>query len=385
MGAIVVIVGIALMIIIHEGAHFAAAKAFDMKATEAFFGFGPTLVGVRRGETTYGVKAFPLGGYVRIIGMNPFEEIEPGDEERTYRAAPFWKKAVVVLAGVVSHLVVAFLLFTTVALAWGVVATDDDGDPIATTTVGRVAETLADGSPTPAALSEIRNGDTIVTFDGRPITSWEEFGEAADAHPGETVVIGVLRDGERIDITTTLAEVQKPVLVDGEPLLDEDGDPVTRPGGFFGVTPTVATEDVGIGAAISESFGDLWFAMTQSVRGLWEMVINFPRVVLAAFGGDDAVLDTARPISPIGLVQISGPVESSLLLIAYVNVFVAVLNVVPLYPLDGGHFAVALYEKIRGRAPDVRKLMPVAVAVFAFVVALGLLGIYFDLVRPLQL
>jgi membrane-associated protease RseP (regulator of RpoE activity) len=385
MGAIVVIIGIALMIIIHEGAHFAAAKAFDMKATEAFFGFGPTLVKTTRGETTYGVKAFPLGGYVRIIGMNPFEEIEEGDEERTYRAAPFWKKAVVVLAGVVSHLVVAFGIFVVVALVWGVVSTDDNGDPIPTTTVGRVAETLADGSPTPAASSGIRAGDTIVTFDGMPIATWDDFGEAADSHPNETVVIGVLRDGDAIELTVTLAQVQKPVIVDGEPLVDDNGDPVTRSAGFFGVTPTVATGSVGFFGAIGEAGENLWFAATQSVRGLWEMVINFPKVVMAAFGGDDEVLDTARPISPIGLVQIAGPVESSLLLLAYVNVFVAVLNVVPLYPLDGGHFAVALYEKIRGRAPDVRKLMPVAVAVFAFVVALGLLGIYFDIVRPLQL
>ncbi|RPI25293.1 MAG: RIP metalloprotease, partial [Actinobacteria bacterium] len=206
-----------------------------------------------------------------------------------------------------------------------------------------------------------------------------------DAHPNGTVVIGVVRDGEQIEITATLAEVQKPVIVDGEPLEDADGNPVTRPGGFFGVSPTVATEPVGFFDALGDAAHNLWLAITQSVRGLWEMVINFPKVVLAAFGGDDEVLETARPISPIGLVQISGPVESALTLLALVNVFVAVLNVVPLYPLDGGHFAVALYEKIRGRAPDVRKLMPVAVVVFAFVVALGLLGIYFDLFRPLQL
>jgi membrane-associated protease RseP (regulator of RpoE activity) len=385
MGAVVVIIGIAMMIVIHEGAHFVAAKAFNMKATEAFFGFGPTLVKVTAGETTYGVKAFPLGGYVRIIGMNPFEEIGEGDEERTYRAAPFSKKAIVVLAGVASHVVVAFLLFAIVALVWGVVATDDAGEAIPTTTVGRVSQTLPDGTPTPAALSGVEPGDTIVSFDGMPIAAWEEFGAAADANPRQSVVIGVVRDGAEIELTATLAELQKPVTVDGEPLLDDNGDPVTRPGGFFGVSPTVLIESVGPAGAITEAGANLWFAATQSVKGLWQMIVNFPRVVMAAFGGSEEVLETARPISPIGLVQISGPVESSLLLLAYVNIFVAVLNVVPMYPLDGGHFAVALYEKIRGRAPDVRKLMPVAVAVFAFVVALGLLGIYFDIVKPLQL
>jgi RIP metalloprotease RseP len=114
----VMLIGIVLMIVIHEGGHFVAAKSFDMKVTEAFFGFGPKLWSTQRGETEYGVKAIPLGGYVRIIGMNPLEEIQPDEEDRTYRAAPFWQKSIVVLAGVVSHLVVAFLLFLIVFAVW---------------------------------------------------------------------------------------------------------------------------------------------------------------------------------------------------------------------------------------------------------------------------
>lgn len=386
MGAVAVIVGVALMIIIHEGAHFAAAKAFNMKATEAFFGFGPTLWSVHRGETEYGVKAVPLGGYVRIIGMNPFEEIEPDEEHRTYRDAPFWKKSVVVLAGVASHMVVALVLFFAIASIWGVPSVDDNGDPVATTTVGGVSEELGDGTPSPAGASGILVGDTIVSFDGEPIESWDEFAAAAGGNPGASVAIGVTRDDEALTLTATLATVERPLFdEDGEPIVDAAGDPITQEVGFFGVSPTVQMEQLGLFAAVGRAFTDLGRAIQQSVLGLWEMVVNFPKVVGAAFGGNDEVLDTARPISPIGLVRISGTFESALLLLALVNVFVGVLNVVPLYPLDGGHFAVALYEKIRGRAPDVRKLMPVAVTVFAFVVALGLLGIYFDIFKPLQL
>jgi len=384
--AVIVIIGIALMIIIHEGAHFVAAKWFNMKATEAFFGFGPTLVSTTKGETEYGVKAIPLGGYVRIIGMNPFEEIEDGDEERTYRSAPFWKKSIVVLAGIVSHLIVALLLFFTVAMVWGEVVTDENGDAVPTTTVAVVAEELPDGSATPASQSDIQEGDVIVSFNGAPITSWREFGDAASAHPGETVAIGVLRDDRPVEITATLATVQQPVVDEtGSAVRDPDGDIVTVDSGFFGISPTVARADVGLFAAIGAGFTDLWTAARQSVYGLWQMVWNFPQVLAAAFGGSDEVLEMARPISPIGLVRISGTIESALVLLALVNVFVAVLNVVPLYPLDGGHFAVAVYEKVRGRSPDVRKLMPIAVVVFAFVVALGLLGIYFDIFKPLQL
>ena len=389
MGAVVVIIGVALMIIIHEGAHFAAAKSFNMKATEAFFGFGPTLLSTTRGETEYGVKAIPLGGYVRIIGMNPFEEIDPAEEQRTYRAAPFWQKSIVVLAGIASHLVVAFLLFFLVAMIWGVPKTEigEDGEEraVASTTVGTVAETV-DGEPTPASQSGIEVGDTVVSFDGEPVETWQDFGEGAAANPGETVVIGVVRDGEPIELTATLTTVERPVVVDGEPVLDANGEPVTEDKGYFGIAPTIQVESRGFFAAIGNALSGLWNAIIESIKGLGLMVVNFPRVLGAAFGaGGEEVLETARPISPIGLVRISDTMQSTLILLALVNVFVAVLNVVPLYPLDGGHFAVALYEKIRGRAPDVRKLMPVAVVVFAFVVALGLLGIYLDIFKPLQL
>ena len=117
-GPLVVIVGMLLMVVIHEAGHFITAKLFDMKATEAFFGFGPRLWSMTRGETEYGVKAIPLGGYVRIVGMNPFEEVAPEEEHRTYRYKPFWQKTIVVLAGIASHFVVAFLLFYVVSVVW---------------------------------------------------------------------------------------------------------------------------------------------------------------------------------------------------------------------------------------------------------------------------
>ncbi len=134
---------------------------------------------------------------------------------------------------------------------------------------------------------------------------------------------------------------------------------------------------------MGEAASDLWAATRASVQGLVGVVTNFGDLLGAAVG--DGEVPVERPISPIGLARISGPVEVGLQLLAFVNVFVGVLNFVPLYPLDGGHFAVALYEKIRGRSADVRKLMPIAVAVFMFIVILGLLGIYFDIVDPLQL
>lgn len=385
MGPFIMIAGIVAMIVIHEGGHFIAAKAFGMKATEAFFGFGPKLWSTTKGETEYGVKAIPLGGYVRIIGMNPFEEIPSEDESRTYRAAPFWKKTVVVLAGIFSHFVIAFLLLWFVGTVWGVVVFDSDGTPLRTTTVAAVSRVIPGTSePSPALVAGVEPGDVVTGTDGIRIETWDEFGLFAETHANQEVVITVDRDGQMLDLDATLAIVDRPVLVDGKFVLGPDDEPVTEEVGFFGITPEAEHEAIGPIAMVPRSASQLGVALVMSARGLWEMVIGFPKIVLSLFGGDDAILDTVRPISPIGLVRIAGPLESTLQLLAFVNIFVGVLNFVPLYPLDGGHFAVAAYEKVTGRQPNIEKLLPVAAAVFIFLVSLGLMGVYLDIFKPIQ-
>ena len=426
MGAVLIIIGIIFMVILHEGAHFVAAKSFNMKATEAFFGFGPRLWSIKRGETEYGVKAVPLGGYVKIIGMNPFEEVDPDDEERTYRRNPFWKKSVVVLAGIASHFMVAYLIFYVLSLMFGVtepvpqieavqpavfipvedidneqpvqlLGSDEivsiDGEAVydsagnvvwegAAKQPGditvvvierdgerRILETTDHPRPTPAAASGIQEGDVLVAVNNTPMDQWSDFVSAAQTNPGEAVTITVERGGETLLLETTLLSI---------------GDP---PVGYFGVSPVAVTREVGVLGAHGEAARDMGFAIQQSVAGLASLVTNFGSLLAAVLGGSDEVPETARPVSVIGLTQIAGAsgIQATFLLLAFVNVFVGVLNFVPLYPLDGGHFAVALYEKVRGRTPDVRKLIPVAAVVVVFVVLLGLLGIYFDIVDPFQI
>ena len=385
MGPAVMIIGFILMIVIHEGGHFVAAKSFGMKATQAFFGFGPKLWSTQRGETEYGIKAIPFGGFVRIIGMNPFEEIDDTDEHRTYRAAPFWKKTVVVLAGILSHFVVAIILLWVITTVWGVLAIDDTGRAMSTTTIAIVSETTPGSTePSPASTAGIQAGDTIMAADGIPIETWEDFSDFAKSNGGNAVTITVDRAGEVIDLPVTLATWDRPVIIDGELMLDESGNPVTEKAGFFGVTPQVAREDVGPIAAIPLALSQFSEAVVQSLNGLWQLIIGFPALVLSLFGGNDEILQTVRPVSPIGLVQLAGPLESTLTILAFVNIFVGVLNFVPLYPLDGGHFAVAAYEKITGRKPNVEKLLPVAAAVFIFIVSLGLMGVYLDIFKPIQ-
>jgi RIP metalloprotease RseP len=417
MGSIVVGVGIMAMIVIHEGGHFLAAKAFGMKATEAFFGFGPKLWSVKRGETEYGVKAIPLGGYVRIIGMNPLEEIDPDEEHRTYRGKPFWQKSVVVLAGIGSHFVVAFFLFIIAAamfgetsqtltidavseiyesgegtqpLAWSL---DDrvvsvDGIPLADFTSLQPSQgepidvvVLRDGAEitlktdftvkaAPAATIDIRKGDTITSIDNSPVATWDEFVAIAQSRPNEATGLTVERDGTPIDFVVTLGE------------RETDGD-IT---GFLGVAPGQVRQSYSMAGAVSQGTSLLVTTTADAVVGLLGLIAAVPSMIGGIFTGNLVPVDDVRPISPIGLVQIAGQAEiaGAIGLLASVNVFVGVLNLFPMFPLDGGHFVVAIYEKVRGRSPDIRKLMPVAAVVLAFLVTLGLYGVYLDLFNPLQ-
>ncbi len=366
-GGLIVLFGIVAMVMVHEAGHFIAAKALGMKATEFFFGFGPKLWSTRRGETEYGIKAIPLGGYVRIVGMNPYEEVAPEDLGRTYREQSFSAKAIVVLAGVASHFIVAFLLFYTVASVLGV--------SVSTTTVASVQATLEDGSPTPAAIAGLLPGDRFLSIGGAAATDWAAVvGYIAD-HPGETVVLVFDRGGQTMDATVTLA-----ALDDGE-----DGDR-----GFLGVRSAVEKERSNPIAGLGDAGSAVARATGTSAVGLWRMVTGFGGLVEAVITGDADKIDEVRPASPIGLVRIGAQTEDlgiafTLELLALVNVFVGLFNVVPMYPLDGGHFAVALYEKIRGRQADVRKLAPVAAVVVLFMVLLGVLAIYLDIADPFDL
>ncbi|HKZ25642.1 MAG TPA: RIP metalloprotease [Acidimicrobiia bacterium] len=357
-----------VFVLAHEAGHFLAAKAVGMRASEFFFGFGPRLWSFRRGETEYGFKLLPLGGYVRIVGMNPLEEVLPQDLGRTYREKKFWEKSVVVLAGVGMNFLIAYLMFFGIMLAFGI------SEP--TNTISLVAEETDDGFPTPAATAGLVEGDRIVAIDGSTTATWEDISRGLAGHPDQPVVLTIERAGERREIMITLASRT----------LVETGEVV----GFLGVSPEFVDVPVGVwpaaglaGRLVADGVGRTFGFLGELIRPA-----SLAKLFQGLFGGE--VPDDLRPVSPIGLVRIGAQAERVgvdflLTLLASTNIILGTLNVLPLYPLDGGHFALALYEKVTKRQADVRRLIPVAAAVIAFVSFLGLVAIVLDLVDPINL
>lgn len=362
------VLAVIVFVLAHEGGHFLAAKAVGMKASEFFFGFGPRLWSFRRGETEYGFKLLPLGGYVRIVGMNPLEEVPAQDIGRTYREKKFWEKSVVVLAGVGTNFLIAYLMFLGILLAFGI------SEP--TNTISLVAETTDDGSETPAAQGGLAAGDRIVAIDGSNTATWDDISRSLASHPNQRVTLTIERAGELRDITVTLASR----------VSDETGQVV----GFLGVSPEFADVPVGAWSAAGTAGRFVLDGVGRTFMFLGELVRpdSLAKLFQGLFGGD--VPDDLRPVSPIGLVRIGSQAEEVgldflLTLLASTNIILATLNVLPLYPLDGGHFALALYEKLTKRHADVRKLIPVAATVIALVSFLGLVAIVLDLIDPINL
>lgn len=367
-GGILMVVAISIFVLIHEAGHFVAARATGMKATEFFLGFGPRIWSFRKGETEFGVKALPLGGYVRIAGMNDREVVHPSDLHRTYREQVFWKKSVVVLSGVTLNMVMAFLLLFGLFWASGVVEF--------TTTVGRVSPEISEGVASPAALGGLQDGDRLVAIDGVVLNGWDHAVSVIMARPGKSVTIDLLRAGRRQTIEVTLGSVHPAT---GEAT------------GFLGVSPSAHRVSVSPARAGMLAASAEWSILTGTLEALSRIIRPESLAQLGgAMAGRNEVSDAIRPVSPIGLVQIGTQVArvgigNVVFLLAVVNVTLAIFNSLPLYPLDGGHFAVALYEKITGRRVDPRRLIPVAVGVVMLMVFLGLVAVVLDIVDPLTL
>jgi membrane-associated protease RseP (regulator of RpoE activity) len=355
-----------VVIPIHELGHLLVARRFDFKIQEYFVGFGPRLWSFRRGETEYGVKAIPAGGYVKIAGMNPFETVAPEDASRAYGAKPIWQRALVILAGPLSHALIGAILYFTLFATYGDLNTDR-------VVVGEVTRTL-DGAPSPAFRAGLRPGDVIVRVgeltDPTPVTLGEYVTPYAEEHPGQPLTYVVERDGRRIPLSIV------PQLV------TEEGIEKGRIGFLLGPEPLSAPE-----AAVSAT---RWVGAAA-----WNSVKTIPKIFTVGVGRTFAVLfgDEARRAddvtSLVGVTRQVGEAGGSgdwalfLNMAAYVTIFIGVVNLIPLPPLDGGHLLLLVWEKVTGHAADYRRLVPVSAAVIVFLSIFAIATMVLDITEPL--
>jgi membrane-associated protease RseP (regulator of RpoE activity) len=389
LGVVIFVLALLVSVMLHETGHFVMAKKFHMKATKYFVGFGQTLWSRQRGETEYGIKVLPLGGFVKIIGMTSLEEVDPADEARSFRRQPGWQRAIVLFAGSFMHFTLAFVLLFILAVGIGVPNT---------TTVGSVSRCLpqtvkalnsgacAKGLPTsPAARAGLRAHDKIVSIAGHPVSNWTQLGDAIRAQPaGQPIAVGVDRAGQRLTLSVT------PGTIAG------------RKGSYLGIEDQLFQR---IGPVSGVAYAGSTFAEVIEESG--SAVAKLPAAIPDLFAKDRAKTAGGDVSSIVGAADTAGQVVQAgggwqftvsalLLIVISLNIFVGLFNLLPLLPLDGGHLAIVFYERIRawlarlrGRPDpglvDLQKLIPVSVGVFAVLVGFGLLLIAADIFNPVHL
>lgn len=421
-------------IALHEIGHLVPAKKFGVKVTEYMIGFGPTIWSRRKGETTYGLKAVPVGGYIRMIGMIPpakddpegrvrsistgrlallvedarkqsLEEITPEDADRVFYKLPVWKRVIIMLGGPTMNLVLAFVLFAAVLVGIGIPQSSLQVSSVVpclpTVSVPSGAPDAAgvcDAGESPAALAGLQSGDLILDYNGNSVSTWDDLTAAIRTTPPGPAELTVQRlDGTVVDLTVPIAEVTRPVYDEAGQVTDE-----VETTGFLGVRP----EWEYVKQPWSAVPEQMWDLTSRSVAALVTLPVRVYELLTdTIIGGGERSLDS--PVSVVGVSRLGGEVAASqepvegkiamfLGLAASLNLFLFLFNLLPILPLDGGHVAGALYEGARRqiarlrRKPDpgpvdVAKLMPVAYVVAMALVVVGAVVILADIIRPITL
>ncbi len=431
-GALLFFVLLMASIAFHELGHLSFAKLFGVRTTQYMVGFGPTLKSWRRGETEYGIKWFPFGGYIRMIGMLPprkddpegmlrnastgrfqmlidsaregaLEEVRPDDRDRVFYGKKWWQKLLIMFAGPAANLLLAVVFFAVLIMGIGTMQATPTVSSISKCTIAAKDAYNADGSlrectpeetaeSTPAAKAGLRPGDTFVSFDGRKIEDYAQLQLLIRGSADRTVQAVVSRDGREIPVTLHLTANQ---------LADLDDPDKTVTVGFLGISPLIDRVQGGPGDVASQ-MGQM---TTRTLEAFVQMPQKMVGVWQAAFGGEER--DPEGPIGVVGASRLGGEILASehpglekvawfVALLASINFAVGMFNLIPLLPLDGGHIAGALWEGIkRGAARvlrrpdpgyvDVAKLLPLTYAMSAVLLVMGALLIYADLFNPVRL
>jgi membrane-associated protease RseP (regulator of RpoE activity) len=388
LGVAIFVVALLISVMLHEAGHFVTAKMFGMKVTQFFVGFGQTIWSTKRGETEYGIKAIPAGGFNKIVGMTELEDVDPADEPRSFRRQAGWKRIIVLAAGSFMHFVLALFLLFVVAAGIGLetASSANTVGAIESCVPKNVNSGCTTGDPaSPAKKAGLHAGDTIVSVGGIAVHNWTEMGKAIRSQaPGTPVTVVVDRNGRQVTLHPTFAKL-------------------SGKGTYLGVSPNIVFQPRGPISAISYAAHEWW----TMLKGSAQVAASLPKAIPDLFKKNRASTPGGQVTSVVGAGDVTGQVlqanigwqpkaELVLLIIASLNIFVGAFNLLPLLPMDGGHIAVVIYEraragvaKLRGKPDpgpaDYRRLIPVSVGVFVLLVSVGLLLVAADIVNPIHI
>jgi membrane-associated protease RseP (regulator of RpoE activity) len=399
-GVVLFALGILVSVSLHELGHMLTAKAFGMKVRRYFVGFGPTIFSFNRGGTEYGLKAIPLGGFCDIAGMTALDEVTPEEAPRAMWRFKTWKRTVVLSAGSITHFIIGFVVLYLMAVSMGlpnVAAASTPTEPVIgkiscvrpATTTEQVNADCAPTDPVPARTAGLLPGDKVTAVAGKPTPTWDEVLVAIKGAAGPTAV-EVQRGGQTVPLTIDVQKV---------PRLQTDGS--VKDVGMIGASPQAPPGFLHYGPldAIGATGAFTGQLFADTAQRLVEFPSRIPAVVSAIFGGER---DPNTPVSVVGASRIGGEAverglwELFLYMLASLNFFVGVFNLLPLLPLDGGHIAVAWYERVRdklrklrgkvaGGPVDYTKLSSITM-IFVFIGgAVTLLTVTADIVNPIRL
>ncbi|MDG3013959.1 site-2 protease family protein [Speluncibacter jeojiensis] len=400
-GVVLFALAIGISVALHECGHMWMAKAFGMKVRRYYIGFGPKIFSFRRGETEYGLKAIPAGGFCDIAGMTALDEIEPDEISRAMYKQAAWKRIMVMLAGVGMNIVLGIALIYTMAMVWGlpdlnatpkVTVDQTTCIPATQTADGKLAPCTGTG---PAGVAGVRHGDVITSVDGTAVSDGSALAkQVKQAH--DSVTLGIDRSGEHLTVTVPIEQVQRYTA----PQNGKPAEPVNV--GMIGISMSTVMPAWGQYNALSAVPATFGFTGDLAVKS-WDGLMSFPQKIPPLF---DSITGGQRsddtPISVVGASRIGGEFAEQdawsgfVLLLAQLNFFLALVNLLPLLPFDGGHIAVTVYEKARnairrsrglsiGAPVDYTKLMPVTLTVVVLLGGIMLLTVTADIVNPIRL
>ena len=388
-GVLAFIIALLLSVMIHEFGHYITAKKYGMRVSEFFLGFGKRLWSFTRGETEFGIKAIPAGGYCRIEGMTATDEMPPGEESRAFFKANSGRKLVVLGAGSFLHFVLGFIILLIIFAGIGTAKPTTTISEISSC-VPRLNATCADTDPkSPALIAGLQAGDVITSLNGVPVNNWAKDVEVIRTSAGKELVIEFERNGQAQSISVMAATR----IIEGKEY------------GFLGIVNEFELVRDAPFTSIKNSALVSWDFISGAVKAIISLPSKIPALWGATVSGTER--DPNGLVGIVGVAQVTGQAASTdglsaserfqtfLLIIASLNFFVGVFNLLPILPLDGGHMAVAiadevraLFARIRGKARpegiNVNKLAPFTMVVFVLLAALTVLLLAADIVNPIQ-